>query len=408
MAGTMARDPADHIPSDNERGRLLVVDDNEMNRDMLSRRLAKRGHEVAVAEDGHQALEMVREHEFDVVLLDIMMPGIDGYDVLERLRQDHAAGDLPVIMATAKDESRDIVQALKLGANDYVTKPFDFPVVLARVNTQLSLKRSRQALAEAHRRMKRDLEAAARIQQAFLPTAIPEVQGVRFAWRYVPCDELAGDTLNIIPLDDHQVAVYVLDVSGHGVPSSLLSVTLSRLMTRGAESDSILWNEANDQSASPVDVAEELARRFPYDMETGQYFTLAYGVLDVPGRELTYVSAGHVPIIRVRPGARPNIYETTGPPVGLIPASIMPSEFEQVTISLQPGDRLYFYSDGIPEATDSDDEQFGEERLADTLDRLVDTPLEDSLPALVDAARAWSGGTAFDDDVTILAVEIVK
>ena len=196
-----------------ERGTLLVVDDNEMNRDMLSRRLAKRGYEVLVAEDGYRALEMIEEQDFDVVLLDIMMPGIDGYEVLERLRREHGPGDLPVIMATAKDESQDIVRALELGANDYVTKPFDFAVVRARVSTQVALKKAQQALAAAHARMKKDLEAAARIQQSFLPTGDPGIDGVRFAWRYEPCDELAGDTLNIIPLDDKHVAVYVLDVS---------------------------------------------------------------------------------------------------------------------------------------------------------------------------------------------------
>jgi len=144
---------------DPEHGTLLVVDDNEMNRDMLSRRLARRGHSVLVAEDGYRALELIDSEEIDVVLLDIMMPGIDGYEVLERIREEHTAGDLPVIMATAKDETRDIVKALKLGANDYVTKPFDFPVVVARVHSQLSLKRSRDALAAAHERMKLDLEA---------------------------------------------------------------------------------------------------------------------------------------------------------------------------------------------------------------------------------------------------------
>ncbi len=398
-----------HRPgADSAGGRLLVVDDNEMNRDLLSRRLAKRGHHVTVAEDGYRALELVGENDFDVVLLDIMMPGIDGYEVLERLRKDHDAGELPIIMATAKDESQDIVQALKLGANDYVTKPFDFPVVLARVNTQLSLKRSLQALAAAHERMQRDLEAAARIQQSFLPSTDPEVSGVDFAWTYVPCDELAGDTLNIIPLGEHHVAAYVLDVSGHGVPSSLLSVTLSRLLTRGAESDSILWDEENDRCEPPRRVAEELARRFPFDMETGQYFTLAYGVLDQARRELRYVSAGHVPMIQVRPGGTPTVHDTTGPPIGLVPANIMASEFEESTIRFEPGDRLYIYSDGIPEATDSDDEQFGEERLAETLQELLDVTLEDSVSSLVDRVRDWCGEAGFDDDVTVLAIEMLE
>jgi len=128
------------------QGSLLVVDDDAMNRDMLSRRLARHGYTVAVAEDGEQALKMIEGQKFDLVLLDIMMPGVSGLQVLEILRQRHSMADLPVIMATAKDESSDIVEALKLGANDYVTKPLDFPVVLARTESQLALKRAREEI----------------------------------------------------------------------------------------------------------------------------------------------------------------------------------------------------------------------------------------------------------------------
>jgi class 3 adenylate cyclase len=127
-------------------GSLLVVDDQEINRDMLSRRLERRGYTVAAAEDGCQALEMITTQKFDLVLLDIMMPRISGLEVLRILRARYPAADLPVIMATAKDQSSDVVEALQLGANDYVTKPFDFPVVLARIQTQLSLRRAMEEI----------------------------------------------------------------------------------------------------------------------------------------------------------------------------------------------------------------------------------------------------------------------
>lgn len=128
------------------QGSLLVVDDNEMNRDMLSRRLERYGYTVHVAVDGSQALQMIEAQQFDLVLLDIMMPGISGLDVLKALRECYSVADLPIIMVTAKDQSEDIVNALKIGANDYVTKPLDFPVVLARTQTQLSLKRAMQEI----------------------------------------------------------------------------------------------------------------------------------------------------------------------------------------------------------------------------------------------------------------------
>jgi class 3 adenylate cyclase/AmiR/NasT family two-component response regulator len=125
---------------------VLVVDDNELNRDMLSRRLKSRGFAVMTADDGPQCLEMVKAQRFDLILLDIMMPGMSGIDVLKVIRNRYTVAELPIIMATAKDQGTDVVEALTLGANDYVTKPLDFPVVLARVENQLSLKRAMEEI----------------------------------------------------------------------------------------------------------------------------------------------------------------------------------------------------------------------------------------------------------------------
>jgi two-component system sensor histidine kinase/response regulator len=121
-------------------GYLLVADDNEMNRDMLSRRLEREGYRVGIAEDGNRALEMIRDEHFDLILLDVMMPGLTGFEVLQLIREKQTLAELPVIMATARDADDDIVTGFKLGANDYVTKPINFPVLLARVRTQLQLK----------------------------------------------------------------------------------------------------------------------------------------------------------------------------------------------------------------------------------------------------------------------------
>ena len=131
---------------------LLIVDDNEMNRDLLSRRLERKGYAVSVAENGHKTLEWVGQYDVDLVLLDIEMPGTSGLEVLKTLRQTYSPNQLPVIMVTAKVQSHDIVEALSLGANDYVTKPIDFPVALARIKTQLSHKRLVEALRESEER----------------------------------------------------------------------------------------------------------------------------------------------------------------------------------------------------------------------------------------------------------------
>ncbi|MCC7451319.1 MAG: HAMP domain-containing histidine kinase [Anaerolineae bacterium] len=137
---------------------LLVVDDNEFNRDMLSRRLRREGYTVDVAENGYQALEMLRDRRYDLVLLDIMMPGISGLEILTTIRETRSIAELPVILATAKDQSEDIVEGLKLGANDYITKPIDFPVLLARLRLHLQLRNLSQLKDEFLRIASHDLK----------------------------------------------------------------------------------------------------------------------------------------------------------------------------------------------------------------------------------------------------------
>jgi diguanylate cyclase (GGDEF)-like protein/PAS domain S-box-containing protein len=132
--------------------RLLIVDDNEMNRDMLARRLARKGYEIAATESAQQLLQRVKEDAVDLVLLDIEMPEISGLDALRTLREAYSPIELPIIMVTAKNQSEDIVKALDLGANDYLTKPIDFPVAVARIGTQLSHKRAQEALKESEER----------------------------------------------------------------------------------------------------------------------------------------------------------------------------------------------------------------------------------------------------------------
>ena len=153
-------------------GPLLVVDDEEMNRDLLSRRLERRGYVVEVATDGQQALDMVAERSFDLILLDIMMPGMDGMEVLGVLRQRYSALELPVIMATAKDDSHSVIDALNMGANDYVIKPIDFPVLMARLQAQLARKRAEEELRQA----KEEAEEANQAKSQFLASVSHELR----------------------------------------------------------------------------------------------------------------------------------------------------------------------------------------------------------------------------------------
>jgi len=397
--------------------RLLVVDDNEMNRDMLSRRLAKRGHTVETASSGAEALDLIGSRHFDLILLDVMMPGIDGFEVLRRVRRTRSPTQLPVIMATAKDQAQDIVQALDEGASDYVTKPLDFSVVMARVGTQLSLKRSvdqivaleaslkvqNAELGRVNTRMKRDLDSAARLQQALLPAAAPRNARATFAWAYVPCDELAGDIFNIFSLDDRHVGMYLLDVSGHGVPAALLSVTLSRVLAPVAGQPSLVMRPGPGglEPVPPGEVIAELSRRFPMNGVSPQYFTIIYAVLDTASATLRFGCAAHTGPAVVRRAGGGQVLEYPAFAVGWE----MDAAYQEQRLQLAPGDRVYIYSDGITEAMDQARRQFGNAGILASLEASRSGTLEQSLHDLRRNAEAWRGSASFDDDVSAIAVE---
>ena len=384
------------------KGNLLVVDDNEMNRDMLSRRLSRRGNTVTTAEDGHIALELIEENAFDVILLDIMMPGISGIDVLKTLRQSYSAAELPIIMATAKSDNEDIIEALKLGANDYVTKPLDFPVVLARVNTQLTLKYSQDALKSAHDRMKRDLNAAAQIQQTLLPYDLPAMDTIEIAWKFHPCDELAGDFLNIFKLNENELGIYVMDVMGHGVPAALLSFSISRNLSPLAGSDSIVLKSGEQAPVSPVDVLTRLNTVYPFQASNNRFFTLLYGILDRRDGQFRYALAGHPGPLII--SSDQSIQDLSGNsfPVGIVEDA----GFSESTIKLNPGDRMYLYSDGIIEETNEDEDQFEMSRLQESLKEGRSSTIEKSIDQTVDAVISWHGSEHLSDDLSMIGIEM--
>ena len=265
--------------------------------------------------------------------------------------------------------------------------------VTARRVAEDGLRQSKEALEQ-------DLRLAARVQQALLPPAEFEAGTLRVAHAFHPCDDLAGDAVGVVPLTQDRLAIYLLDVSGHGVGASLLSFTLAHLLSPAV--GGVLLTEdagAGPVVVSPARVAERLNRQFPMD-RTRQYFTLVYGVIDPLSGRFEYVMAGHpAPVVLPRAGA-PFPVEGAGLPIGMIDNAT----YTDATLSLGPGDRIYFYTDGAIEALDSSDEEFGHLRLLDSIARRRDLPLRAGLDAVAADVRAWCGGR-LKDDVSLLAVE---
>jgi phosphoserine phosphatase RsbU/P len=401
--------------------RILVVDDDEGNRESLSRRLRRRSYIAEVAPDGESALLALEKSSFDLVLLDVMMPGINGLEVLSRIRQTRPATELPVIMVTARDGSDDVVTALSMGANDYVTKPLDFAVVVARMQTHLALRsavqqvfalerhlvhrnaeleRANHDLRRSAARTKLELQLATKVQASFLPKDQPPFDGMHFAWRYEPSVELAGDALNICRLSDDALGLYVLDVSGHGVAASLTAVSAARLLTSQYERSTILVDE--NVPVSPSEVACRLNDSFTWNSETEQFMTLVYMLYQPQARQLSYVSAGHPPAIRISRDGDASRLEGGNLPIGI------GDIFETMQLKLDRGDRVYLYSDGVIEAARADQEHFGIARLCEALAHRRSISLDDSLTSLLQQLQDWRGGKSAVDDISLLAFEIAE
>ena len=392
---------------------ILVVDDTPAHLQVLAGMLKDRGYKVRPVPGGKLALLAARRDPPDLILLDINMPEMNGYEVCEHLKADEKLQGIPVIFISALTEQLDKVKAFATGGVDYITKPFQIEELHARVETHLQLRRlqveleeANARLAEANARMSRDLRAAARIQQTFLPRQAPRVPGAAFAWCYRPCDELAGDGLNVVPLGGGRVGLYVLDVSGHGVASALLSVSMSRLLSPPSDPSSILvrGGDGGDRSevTSPADVAARLNRLFPFDPATEQFATLVYGVLDAATGEFRYASAGHPGPMHLPASGGPVILPSQGFPIGLAGDA-----YDERSARLGAGDRLYLYSDGLPEAMDPAGEQFGDARLLDAIERLRSEPLQESTHALLGEIARWHGSGKAHDDISVLAVEVL-
>lgn len=406
--------------------RILLVEDEPDLRETLVDLLSDDRWQILTAHDGMEALQRVAGGDIDLVLLDVALPGISGFDVLHRLREEHGPIDLPVIMLTGISTRDAVVKALGMGANDYVIKPLDIRIVRARIQTQLTtkhavderrrlerelaqrnreLERANRELANANEHMLADLASAARLQQALLPATLPERDGLRFSWTYRPCSALAGDTLNVFDLDAGHVGMYLLDVSGHGVKAALLSVALNRLLAPRPGEPCLVHRRRGRRGdlepTPPQEVAEELNRRFQFDDALEQYFTLFYGLLDVRTRELRYVTAGH-PGPVFSPPDRPATDLTQSLfAIGWVPEPNYPER----RLRLRRGDRVYVYSDGIDEARNAEREPFGRHRVLGVVQESRAAGLEESVQRIVQEAERWTAGP-FVDDISALALEI--
>jgi sigma-B regulation protein RsbU (phosphoserine phosphatase) len=369
--------------------RVLIVDDVKANVDILVHALSGE-YKLSVALGGQQALDAVDRNQPDLVLLDIVMPDIDGYEICRRLRAAEATRELPIMFLSSLEDVKDKARGFEVGGNDYLTKPFEVLEVKARVRSLLKAKSYADAVREA---AERDLRIAREIQTGLLPANVArQVEGTGLDVHAVlePARQVGGDLYEVLRLDRDRVLVAVGDVSGKGIPAALfmaVAMTLLRSMARQGKPLEVILRDLND----------ELLAQNP----RGMFVTLQCLVFDFAKGTVTCASAGHHGAALILPGHTPRLaFDSTGCVLGLLPAGDVSTE----TLPLQPGERLVLFTDGVSEALDPNDDLFGEERLLEYLRDSPDRDARDTALGVLDAVRRHAAGAKQSDDITIVSV----
>lgn len=373
----------DFMP-DLSNSRILIVDDVKANVDVLVH-LLREDYKLSVALGGEAALKAAEKLPPDLVLLDIVMPGIDGYEVCRRLRANPATAEVPVMFLSALDEVRSKALGFEAGGNDYLTKPFEALEVKARVHSLLKAKAYSDAVKQ---KIASELRIASEIQMGMLRHDVQEIvdgTGLRAAAIMEPAREVGGDFYDIIRAGADRVVVVVGDVSGKGVPAALfmaVSTTLARVIGRDHDCPGRILTLVNNA----------LVEQNPQTM----FVTMACAVIDTTRGNIRYSSGGHPSPVLLRPGNEPRLpFDSSGPMVGVFPEVLYTSEEHP----FQSGDGYVFYTDGVTEAMNSAGELFGNDRLLASF--RGDRP---PLDAVLDAVRAHAAGHPQSDDITIVAI----
>jgi serine phosphatase RsbU (regulator of sigma subunit) len=381
------------------------VDDVAMNRDLLARRLQQQGHTVSLAENGRRALERLRAEEFDLVLLDIMMPEMDGYQVLGEMMGDAALKHVPVIMISAVTEMDSVVRCIEIGATDYLPKPFNAVLLKARVVSTLEKKRLRDKERLYAKSLERDLEIGREIQKSFLPEELPRVPGWEIAARFRPARQVAGDFYDAFALPaSGRIGLIVADVCDKGVGAALFMALFRTLLRATATGGA---DPPGSAAAGDADPAAELLRavRLTNDYiarthgRSNMFATLFFGVLEPATGSLLYVNGGHEAPVVFGPGGVRARLAPTGPAVGMM----SDMAFTVGQARLEAGEGLLAFTDGVTDARGASG-LYGEERLLARMREGAATPAAALLDAIESAVLAHAAGWEQADDITLLAV----
>jgi sigma-B regulation protein RsbU (phosphoserine phosphatase) len=384
--------------------KILIVDDEPFNVDYLEQELEELDYKTISAFNGQEALDRVQSDSPDLILLDIMMPVMDGFEVLTRLKADQDTRDIPVIVISASSDLKSVVRGIQLGAEDYLPKPFEPALLKARISSSMEKKHLRDIEQLYLKSLERELEIGRQIQQGFLPSELPKVDGWEIAAYFKAAREVAGDFYDAFLLSDGNLLCVIGDVCDKGVGAALF-MTLFRSLIRVTATSDLACNGRELAALTP---AERLSHIVPFTnnyianthADANMFATIFIGIFDLQNGALTYMNCGHEPPLWVKNEGALIPLRRTGPAVGLISCA----NFSVKEIAFERNDLLLAYTDGIPDAVNVDKVHFGKERLLEIIESC------DMLPSLLlqkvnETLHHFIGAASQFDDITLLAIK---
>jgi len=371
-----------------ENESLLLVDDNPTNLQVLYQTLETTGCKLLVAKNGETALSIAQKASPDLILLDIMMPGIDGFEVCRRLKADPATAAIPVIFLSALTDTKDKVQGLQLGAVDYVSKPFQPDEVTARVNTHLTIHRLKREVEKRKDALENELEIVSVVQRRLLPKKVPEIAGLKLAVHYETSLYAGGDYYDIIKMPDNQWGFLVADAEGHSAPAAVMMAMTCALFRSYPE-------PPKDPGKLLYFLNEHLCK-----VADPSFVTALYIVYNADRHTLKIARAGHPPPMICRFAEQKAIEYNCS---GVFPMGVDP--YDQVPVTeaeLQPGDRILMYTDGVTERFNTEGETYAEERLLRQFEVNLKGGPEELLAAIMQDVDTFANGRPADDDQALL------
>lgn len=380
---------------------LLIVDDNDDNRFALTRRLTREGYtNLVTASNGRKALELLQSRRFDLVLLDIVMPDMNGYQVLEHLKASAELRDVPVIMISAVEDLDSVIRCVELGAEDYLPKPFNATLLRARVGASLEKKRLRDEVRASLARLERELDAARLLQLGMLSTTFPAWSPERPVLVHAlmePAREVGGDLYDFFYAPPDMFCFAVGDVSGKGAQAAMFMARTRSLVRMAVE----LFRALTAKQGSPSGIAEAVNRELCQDNGEHMFVTLFLGFVDTRTGALTYINAGHpAPYVLRASGDIERVEGDPQTPLGVRSGAV----YQDRTISLQPGDGIFACTDGIAEAMNPLEQLYTEARLESDLKTAHKAAPADMIRIVKQHIDDFTGTAPKADDVTMLAL----